>query len=324
VDKVIDYMEKSQRKDGLWSTHWNVKTGAQVGSHVSVGGLADSGYEYLLKGYLLSGKSEKRLLDMYLKSVDGVIEKMLYLSSKRDLLFLTILNARRVEYIFEHLACFYAGLLALGVEVLGSALTQEQADLHRWAAEGLTNTCYLIYAEAENGLGAEAVQMIYNVKQKPTRWMDVVRRWERKGRQGGVPPGVRGIPKVTSRRLRDYYWQNTGYYLRPETLESIYLMWKVTGDEIWRRRGWEIFESIEKIAKTKVGYGSVAGANTEKPLIQDSMPSYFMAETLKYLYLLFSSDDPIPLDKWVFNTEAHPLPVFQWKQSEKQAYKIRS
>ena len=231
-----------------------------------------------------------------LKSVDGVMEKMLYLSSKRDLLFLTILNGGRVEYIFEHLACFYAGLLALGVEVLGSALTQEQADLHRWAAEGLTNTCYLIYAEAENGLGAEAVQMIYNVKQKPTRWMDVVRRWERKGREGGVPPGVRSIEKVTSRRLRDYYWQNTAYYLRPEassclvvirslsltvgsaligqTLESIYLMWKVTGDEVWRRRGWEIFESIEKIAKTQVGYGSVAGANTEKPLIQDSMPRY--------------------------------------------------
>ncbi len=49
-------------------------------------------------------------------------------------------------------------------------------------------------------------------------------------------------------------------------------MWKVTGDEVWRHRGWEIFESIEKTAKTKVGYGSVAGANTEEPYILDSMP----------------------------------------------------
>ena len=40
-------------------------------------------------------------------------------------------------------------------------------------------------------------------------------------------------------------------------------------------------------------------------------PSYFLAETLKYLYLLFSNDTVLPLDRWVFNTEAHPLPVLQ-------------
>ncbi len=41
----------------------------------------------------------------------------------------------------------------------------------------------------------------------------------------------------------------------------------------------------------------------------DVQQSFFLAETLKYLYLLFSDDSLIPLDKWVFNTEAHPLPV---------------
>ena len=35
----------------------------------------------------------------------------------------------------------------------------------------------------------------------------------------------------------------------------------------------------------------------------------FFAETLKYLYLLFSDDGVLPLDEWVFNTEAHPLRV---------------
>ncbi|KAJ1567207.1 hypothetical protein HK096_010624, partial [Nowakowskiella sp. JEL0078] len=37
--------------------------------------------------------------------------------------------------------------------------------------------------------------------------------------------------------------------------------------------------------------------------------SYFLAETLKYLYLLFASDDELPLHKYVFNTEAHPLSI---------------
>lgn len=31
----------------------------------------------------------------------------------------------------------------------------------------------------------------------------------------------------------------------------------------------------------------------------------------RYLYLLFSGDDLLPLDHWVFNTEAHPLPVLR-------------
>jgi endoplasmic reticulum Man9GlcNAc2 1,2-alpha-mannosidase len=45
--------------------------------------------------------------------------------------------------------------------------------------------------------------------------------------------------------------------------------------------------------------------------------SFFLAETLKYLYLLFLDEDKIPLDKWVLNTEAHPLPVFEWTSAEK-------
>jgi hypothetical protein len=41
----------------------------------------------------------------------------------------------------------------------------------------------------------------------------------------------------------------------------------------------------------------------------NSMQSFYLAETLKYLYLLFSDEDVLPLDKFVFNTEAHPLGV---------------
>lgn len=39
------------------------------------------------------------------------------------------------------------------------------------------------------------------------------------------------------------------------------------------------------------------------------MESFFLAETLKYLYLMFCGDEVVALDKWVFNTEAHPLPI---------------
>lgn len=45
---------------------------------------------------------------------------------------------------------------------------------------------------------------------------------------------------------------------------------------------------------------------------------------LKYLYLLFKNEDLVPLDKWVFNTEAHPLPVFNWSSWEKHKFGIPS
>jgi mannosyl-oligosaccharide alpha-1,2-mannosidase len=46
------------------------------------------------------------------------------------------------------------------------------------------------------------------------------------------------------------------------------------------------------------------------------MPSFLLAETFKYLYILFASDDLLPLDDWVFNTEAHPLPIMKRDPSE--------
>ncbi|KAJ3509850.1 hypothetical protein NMY22_g16160 [Coprinellus aureogranulatus] len=54
------------------------------------------------------------------------------------------------------------------------------------------------------------------------------------------------------------------------------------------------------------------------------MPSYFLAETLKYLYLLFIEEDLISFDDWVFNTEAHPLPIFKWTQWEKELFGVHT
>ncbi|KAF9516571.1 glycoside hydrolase family 47 protein [Hydnum rufescens UP504] len=324
VDRMMDLMQNSQRADGLWSTYWDITSGTQVNTHLSIGALADSGYEYLLKQYLLTGKSEKRLLDMYLKAVRGVLEKLTFLSSTRDLLYITDTKDGVPEHRLEHLSCFFGGLLALGVETVD--LPQQDADLHRWAAEGLTTTCWMTYAETQSGLGPEEAQFKVTFDRlHPLKWMDTVRAWENAGREGGVPPGVKAPQLILGESRsghRDYYLRSPGYYLRPETVESIYIMWKVTKDEIWRERGWGIYRAIEKHCKTEFGYGTVPSVQYKRTGIADSMPSYFLAETLKYLYLLFSEEDRVPLDKWVFNTEAHPLPVFHWKNSEKALYGI--
>ena len=102
--------------------------------------------------------------------------------------------------------------------------------------------------------------------------------------------------------------------LRPETAESYFIMWRITHDEKYREWGWQMIQALDKNCKSKDGGGysgirnvwSHSDSNVQKDDVQQS---WFLAETLKYLYLLFCDDDVISLDKWVFNTEAHPLPI---------------
>ena len=60
----------------------------------------------------------------------------------------------------------------------------------------------------------------------------------------------------------------------------------------------------------KNGYTTISNVrnpNDTRP--KDMMESFFLGETLKYLYLLFADRHEFDLDKWVFNTEGHPLPI---------------
>ena len=92
---------------------------------------------------------------------------------------------------------------------------------------------------------------------------------------------------------------------RPEVIESIFYMWRFTHDPKYREWGWSIAHAIEKHCRTEAGYHGLKAENYPK----DRMESFFLAETLKYLYLLFAEDTVLPLDEYVFNTEAHPLSI---------------
>jgi len=50
--------------------------------------------------------------------------------------------------------------------------------------------------------------------------------------------------------------------------------------------------------------------------------SYFLAETIKYAYLITLDEDPWPADAYILNTEAHPLPVFTWGDKERQWLRV--
>ena len=71
--------------------------------------------------------------------------------------------------------------------------------------------------------------------------------------------------------------------------------------------------ALEETARTGCGYGIVKGVSSSPNAelsVTDEMPSFFLSETLKYLYLTFDENNPINSDKernWIFTTEAHPV-----------------
>ncbi|GAB4841881.1 mannosyl-oligosaccharide alpha-1,2-mannosidase [Ancistrocladus abbreviatus] len=107
--------------------------------------------------------------------------------------------------------------------------------------------------------------------------------------------------------------------LRPETVESLFYLWRLTGNKTYQEWGWNIFQAFEKNSRIESGYVGLKDVNTG---VKDNMmQSFFLAETLKYLYLLFSPPTVIPLDEWVFNTEAHPLRIVTRHKNEEQPYR---
>ncbi|KAJ2745073.1 hypothetical protein GGI20_002447 [Coemansia sp. BCRC 34301] len=158
-----------------------------------------------------------------------------------------------------------------GLLALGAQVLDRPQDLV--LAEEIARTCYTSYTMTASGLGPET----FEVKDS-------------------------GMGAIDMR-----------YILRPETIETLFILYRVTGDSKYQEWGWNIFVAIEKFAKVEFGYAGVWDVtNTNATLnLIDSMESFFLAETLKYLYLLFSPTDVISLDEYVLNTEAHPLRIMK-------------
>jgi ER degradation enhancer, mannosidase alpha-like 2 len=96
-----------------------------------------------------------------------------------------------------------------------------------------------------------------------------------------------------------------GYELRPESLESAYYLYRLTGDERYRKMGAAMWTAIDRWTRTDAGFAALSDVRTRAK--RDRMHSFLFAETLKYAYLLLAPPETLDLSKVVFNTEAHPL-----------------
>jgi mannosidase alpha-like ER degradation enhancer 2 len=94
-----------------------------------------------------------------------------------------------------------------------------------------------------------------------------------------------------------------GYPLRPELAESAFLLHRATGDPVYLALGRDMIASLQTLARTPCGFASIRNVVTHR--LENSMPSFFLAETLKYLLLLVDESNPFRAGTYVFNTEGH-------------------
>uniref|UniRef100_A0A7N6A980 alpha-1,2-Mannosidase n=1 Tax=Anabas testudineus TaxID=64144 RepID=A0A7N6A980_ANATE len=111
-----------------------------------------------------------------------------------------------------------------------------------------------------------------------------------------------------------YNWQLQApdvlfYPLRPELVESTYLLYQATKNPFYLHVGMDILQSLEKNAKVRCGYATLHHVVDKSK--EDRMESFFLSETCKYLYLLFDEDNPLHRsdNKYIFTTEGHVVPI---------------
>ncbi len=97
---------------------------------------------------------------------------------------------------------------------------------------------------------------------------------------------------------------SSGYPLRPEIIESAYYLYFLTGEKRYREMGETFYRGLVRHCRTDAGFAALKNVVTKEKA--DAMESFFFAETLKYLYLLFAERDAFDLNAHVLNTEAHP------------------
>jgi len=97
-----------------------------------------------------------------------------------------------------------------------------------------------------------------------------------------------------------------GYPLRPEFVESTFFLYRATKDHHYLEVGREILRNLQNYTRVQCGFASIADVDTKR--LEDRMDSYFLSETLKYLYLLFDEQNPFNSGDYLFTTEGHMFP----------------
>ncbi|GMK54074.1 hypothetical protein CspeluHIS016_0106600 [Cutaneotrichosporon spelunceum] len=345
AQRVTDFLEQHVTPRSKYSPlipmRFSPDSTASIDGTFSFGAMTDSYYEYLIKAYKLlgGGRLGEQYKRLYTKSIDAA-RKLLFTDitviPDRDLFTIGKWENNQLNHEVEHLTCFAGGMLGMG-----SVLLDREEDLI--AGMKFTNTCFWISQHLSMGIQPEVVHFFkpddpdlyvnvtntglrYHPPQRVTIGDDNADRTKMFKDEGGtwrwrddrsaiVEDSGRGVGLPISYFMHlngspPGMKKTTPYYInRPETIESVFYMFRLTGDRKWQEKGWKMFAAWMEAATVEGGISSIKDVTTGSDNIQwgDNMESFMFAETFKYHYLLQSEPDLISLDDYVLNTEAHTL-----------------
>jgi mannosyl-oligosaccharide alpha-1,2-mannosidase len=311
ISKVMDLFYQHQNETmcpGMWPMMVRMKDMDVVtGYQFTIAGNADSLYEYLPKAHALLGATDasSRKYDIMARTFMNTATENLFFRpmtpTNEDILISGNLDVlgdnNHLDPESEHLACFIGGLFALGGRLFENATYLD-------TGAKLTRGCIYAYTSFPTGIMPERFNMVKCPGSDPKafcNWDESLWLSERKTR----PEYHSGLPKgfTTAKDPR--------YILRPEAIESVFVLWRITGEEIYRDAAWAMFEAVANATDTEFANAAIEDVGVVGSKKTDYMESFWLAETLKYFYLCFAHTELVSLDEFVLNTEAHPFRLSQ-------------
>ncbi|KAF2681723.1 glycoside hydrolase family 47 protein [Lentithecium fluviatile CBS 122367] len=285
VTEVLDDQQGLTKLPGMWPITVDMRTpNLTLDSFFGLGAMADSAYEYLPKMHQLLngvGSEAAQYRKMYEYAMTTAITHTVFrpmVEDKADILIAGANVDGERNDKGQHLVCFAGGMLALGGRLFGNGT---HIDIGRRLSDG----CAWTYKHAPNGIMPE----VFSMTACPT--------WAECDYTSQSGPGP--FSNVDDGR----------YVLRPEAIESIFYMFRITGERKYQDIAWNMFQAIDAHTRTEFGNAALADVMETPTEKYDSMESFWLAETLKYFYLIFSNPETISLDDFVLNTEAHPFRI---------------
>ncbi|PON53193.1 Glycoside hydrolase [Parasponia andersonii] len=322
VENVITQIKNIFPDDGLLPIYISPTRGTTTYSVITFGAMGDSFYEYLLKVWIQGNKTStvKLYREMWEQSMKGLLS-LVRRTTPSSFAYICEKNGDSLTDKMDELACFAPGMLALGSSGYGREESQKILSLAEESFEARGSSFPLFYTLFVNLSG--------RIIDKATSCSDIQGLvfendgdflWGASGHLAAwdlLAWTCYNFYQSTPTKLAgENYFFHAGQdmsvgtswnILRPETVESLFYLWRLTGNKTYQEWGWNIFQAFEKNSRIESGYVGLKDVNSG---VKDNMmQSFFLAETLKYLYLLFSPPSVIPLDEWVFNTEAHPIRI---------------
>ncbi len=316
VQRIMNEFDAKQsltKLPGLWPVIMNANLISFESNGFTLGAMADSLYEYMPKQHMLLGGRGVQMKKMYEYSITAAMNHLFFqpmVPNNKDILFSGAAYAdeetKRItsEPQGQHLGCYAGGMVGIGAKLFNHP---EHINMARKLVDG----CIWAYDSMPSGIMPElftmlACDMNSDCEWEENRWREaVLQSAKARGQQEGEPVFTNDADllnyTIAQRHLQPGYvvYHDASYMLRPEAIESIFIHYRLTGESDLLDAAWRMFQAIEKHTRTEFAHATINDVTVSSSDKKNKMESFWMAETLKYFYLIFSEPSVVSLDDYV-------------------------